>query len=378
MAVDEAIVNKRPRTAAARVLRVGMVGGGPVGFIGDVHRRAMWLDGHYQVIAGAFSRDKAKCDAFGASLGIAASRLYCNAEDMAAAEALLPAEERIEVAVIVTPTPQHCTGVLAFVSRGFAVVCDKPLCSDSAEADTVLAALAKSKTPFMLVHNYSGFPMVKQARGMVAEGALGAVTKVVVEYEQGWLCESAQLSTTGAISSLADVGTHALQLLQYVSGSSVEALCATVATMVGGARTPDDASVLLRLSGGARGVLLCSQACAGRNNGLRIRVYGTRGGLMWDQEAPERLDYLPVGAPAQTLVRGSPWLCAAAKQASRIPVGHTEGFLEAFANLYSSFYSHVTTGAEGDFPSAEDGQQGLRFVEACVRSSEAEAWVSLQ
>lgn len=365
-------------TSTTRVLRVGMVGGGPVGFIGDVHRRAMWLDGHYRIVAGAFSRDKAKCEAFGATLGIAANRLYANAEEMAVAEAALPPEERIDVAVIVTPTPQHGSSVLAFVSKGFAVVCDKPLCSDVPEADGILAALAQSKTPFMLIHNYSGFPMVKQARNMVADGTIGDITKVVVEYEQGWLCEAEQLSTTGAISSLADVGTHALQLLQYISGKSVDALCASVATMVGGARAPDDASVLLKLSGGARGVLLCSQACAGRNNGLRIRVYGTKGGLMWDQEAPERLDYLPAGAPAQILVRGGHGLCEAAKKASRIPVGHAEGFLEAFANLYSSFHEHVTSGATGDFPSAEDGREGLRFVAACMKSSDAEAWVSLK
>lgn len=356
-----------------------MVGGGQVGFIGDVHRRAMWLDGHYRIVAGAFSRDKAKSDAFGASLGIAAERLYANGEEMAAAEAARAEGERIEVVVVVTPTPQHCPTVLAFASRGFAVVCDKPLCSDVAEADSVLAALKQSQTPFMLIHNYSGYPMVKQARAMVAEDRLGSITKVIVEYEQGWLCEQAQLSTTGAISSLADVGTHALQLMQYISGRGVVALCATVATMVGGARTPDDASVLMKLSDGARGVLLASQGCAGRNNGLRIRVYGTKGGLMWDQEAPERLDYMPTGAPAQTLVRGGPGLCEVAKKASRIPVGHPEGFLEAFANLYGAFYEHVTEGTKDpDFPSAADGRAGLAFVEACMRSSEAEAWVTLE
>lgn len=365
---------------STRVLKVGMVGGGPGGFIGDVHRRAMWLDGLYTLVAGVFSRDSAKSAEFGARFGIQGSRLYGSAEEMAEKEASLPAEERIDVAVIVTPTPMHSAGVLAFTSRGFAVVCDKPLCSDVKEADTIIAALTKHSTRFMLIHNYSGYPMVKQARSMVANGDIGDFKKVVVEYEQGWLCEEAQLSSTGAISTVADVGTHALQLAQYITGAKVTAVCADVATMVGGPRTPDDANVLLRLSGGGRGVLIASQASAGQGNGLTIRVYGSKGGLRWEQESPERLHFMPCGAPSQTLVRNGPGLCDAALKACRTPPGHPEGFIEAFANLYGAFHNSIISGSgggEGDFPSAADGRAGLAFIAACNSSSDSGSWVTI-
>jgi len=359
-----------------------MVGGGPGGFIGDVHRRAMWLDGLYKVTAGVFSRDAAKSEAFGATLGIPAARLYGTYEEMAEKEAALPADERVEVVVVVTPTPAHAGAVAAFASRGFAVICDKPLCSDLGEADSVLALLREKRTPFMLTHNYSGYPMARQAKAMVAAGRIGEVKKVIAEYEQGWLCEEAQLSSTGAITSLADVGTHAFQLLEYVAGTSVSQVFADCETMVGGARTPDDASVLLRLEGGARGVLIASQASAGARNGLRLRVFGTKGGLFWEQESPERLRFCPCGEPEQVLVRGGPGLCDEAVAMSRIPVGHPEGFLEAFANLYANFHRHVASPSEEgagspDFPSAADGRAGLAFVAACLASSEAGQWVTL-
>lgn len=362
-----------------------MVGGGPDGFIGNVHRHAMALDGLYTVAAGVFSRDPAKSIAFGAQIGIGPTRLYDSYEKMAEAEAALPDTERVEVVVIVTPTPSHAEVALTFISRGFAVVCDKPLCSTIPEADRIMTALASQASPkFMLIHNYSGYPMVKQARHIVSSHALGDVKKVIVEYEQGWLCEEAQLSTTKSISSLADVGTHALQLLQYVSGLQVEQVFADVAEMIGGARSPDDANILLRLSGGIRGVFIASQASAGQGNGLRLRVYGTKGGLIWRQESPEKLEYMPVGAPLQIMVRGGPGLCQAARSASRIPGGHPEGFLEAFANLYKGFHAHVCASAkdsiadaEIDFPTAADGRAGIAFIEAAMQSSETERWVAV-
>jgi predicted dehydrogenase len=359
-----------------------MVGGGADGFIGDVHRHAMALDGLYSIVAGVFSRDAAKSQAFGTKLGIAAERLYQSFEAMADAESKLPEAERMEVVVIVTPTPAHASACHAFISRGFSVVCDKPLATDVAEADNILRALsAKTSVNFMLIHNYSGYPMVKQARSMVASGKIGDVTKVIAEYEQGWLCEEAQLSTTTSISSLADVGTHALQLLQYVTGLQVDQVCADVGTMFGGARSPDDANMLLRLSGGRRGVLIASQASAGQGNGLRLKVYGKKGGLIWEQESPERLQYLPTGSPAQILVRGGHGLSDAAQQASRIPGGHPEGFLEAFANLYKAFYNQCCMGGDSckaDFPKAADGRDGLAFIAACMESAAEGKWVSVQ
>jgi len=299
---------------------------------------------------------------------------------MAEAESKLPEAQRMEVAVIVTPTPAHANACLAFLSRGFAVVCDKPLCSDVSEADLILAALTGQPKPkFMLIHNYSGYPMVKQAKFMVASGMIGEVKKVIATYEQGWLCEADQLSTSKSISSLADVGTHALQLLQYVTSLHVDELCADVGTMVGGARSPDDANVLLRLSGGCRGVLIASQASAGQGNGLRLKVYGTKGGLVWEQESPERLQFAPVGQPIQVLVRDGPGLCDEARAASRIPGGHPEGFIEAFANLYKAFYQRLCGDEDAaDFPTASDGRSGLAFIAACMRSSEEGKWASVE
>ena len=249
----------------------------------------MRLDGNYTLVAGVFSRDTATSSTFGASLGIPSSRLYSSFEQMAEQEAALPVGERIELCVIVTPTPSHAEAALAFISRGFPVVCDKPLCSTIAEADLVIGAVEQHQTPFMLIHNYSGYPMVKQARSMVRDGRIGDFNKVVVEYEQGWLCEANQLSSTGAISSLADVGTHALQLVQYVTGAVATSVFADVATMVGGARTPDDANILFRLSGGARGVMIASQASAGQANGLRLRVYGSKGN--YENVLYDRIDH---------------------------------------------------------------------------------------
>merc|ERR1712166_125210 len=362
-----------------RALRVGMVGGGPGGFIGQVHRHAMCLDGNYKLVAGVFSRDPTTSAALGATLGICSSRLYTSFEQMAESEAALPAEERIELCVVVTPTPTHAEAALAFISRGFPVVCDKPLCSTIVEADRGISAIGEHQTAFMLIHNYSGYPMVKQAREMVRDGRIGDLNKVVVEYEQGWLCEETQLSSTGAISSLADVGTHALQLAQYVTGAVVTSVMADVSTMVGGARTPDDANILLRLSGGCRGVMIASQASAGQANGLRLRVYGSKGGLTWDQESPEKLQFLPSSEPAQTLVRNGPGLCESARLACRTPIGHPEGFIEAFANLYTAFHRRLTSdGEEGfDHPTADDGRAGLVFIEACMQSNEEGAWVDI-
>eukprot|EP01062_Namystynia_karyoxenos_P063403 TRINITY_DN56204_c0_g1_i1.p1 TRINITY_DN56204_c0_g1~~TRINITY_DN56204_c0_g1_i1.p1 ORF type:complete len:399 (+),score=143.22 TRINITY_DN56204_c0_g1_i1:84-1199(+) len=369
--------------AAARVLRAGMVGGGPGGFIGDVHRHALRLDGKYALVAGVFSRDAAKSREFGTGLGIAADRLYESQEAMAEAEAKLPAEERVEVVVVVTPTPQHAAAVCCFAARGFAVVCDKPLCSTVEEAAAVTAAVAR--VPFMLIHNYSGYPMIKQARHMVADGRLGAVRKIVAEYEQGWLCSAGQLSSTGSITTLADVGTHALQLLEYVSGCRVEEVCCDAETLTAGPRSPDDCNVLFRASQGVRGVLIASQASAGQGNGLRLRVYGERGGLVWAQESPESLEYMPADAPRQQFVRGGPGVCPAAQSNTRTPVGHPEGFLEAFSNLYGAFHSSLCSAKAGgaaappgDYPTAADGAHGVHFVAACLASSEQRKWVRLQ
>jgi len=294
---------------------------------------------------------------FGARLGIAEGRLYATVEEMAQAECALPEEDRVQVVVIVTPTPNHTDAIRAFVSRGFAVVCDKPLCSDMMEADTIVRAVKEARTPFMMISNYSGYPMVKQAKHVVQKGLIGEISKVTVEYEDNWLC--------------------ALQLLLDISNLSVVSVCADLQKHVSGPRTPEDANILLRLSNGARGVIVLTQASTGLGIGLRLRAYGTKGSLLWEHEHESQLQLMPAGGPTQILTRGSEGLIKEAQLPPKIPINQTaKGFTEAYANLYASFHRRLS-GGPIDYPTEDTGRMGIAFVEACMKSNEEGTWVTL-
>jgi predicted dehydrogenase len=383
-----------------RKLRYGMVGGGPGAFIGAVHRRAAELDGLAELVAGAFSSDPEKSRAHGVALHLDPARTYASFLEMAAREAERPAGDRIDFVVIVTPNHVHYAAARAFIERGFHVICDKPMTTTLADAESLCRLVAEHGTVFALTHNYSGYPMVKEARALVAGGAIGVVRKVIVEYTQGWL--STHLEASGQKQAdwrtdparagagvLGDIGSHAEQLARYVIDRKLEKLAADVATVVDGRRIDDDANLLLRYEGGARGVLHCSQIGAGEENRINLRVYGSTGSLEWSQEDPNRLIVRHIDAPLQVLTPGHSYLSAAAQRATRIPSGHPEAFFEAFANLYGNALRTIAARIAGtapdpadlDFPTVQDGARGVKFIETALRSSElaeggATPWVS--
>ena len=369
-----------------------MVGGGSDAFIGAVHRSAARMDGHFVLAAGCFSADPAKSAASGEALGLPPERVYADFRAMAEAEAALPAEERIDAVAVVTPNHLHVPVADCFLGHGFHVICDKPL-SDGMEAAQRLAeSVADSGRIFALTHNYSGYPMVKEARQRVREGALGTLRKVVVEYPQDWLRSPLERDNqkqaswrtnpemAGQAGCIGDIGTHAEHLVRYITGLEIEALCADFSTFVEGRALEDDGNFLLRFRGGAKGVLYASQISTGEENHLKIRVYGTDGGLEWCQEAPNALYFTPAGQPRQRLTRASPYLGEAASSAGRLPPGHPEGFIEAFANLYAEVARAIRDFGGGsyrgtedyDFPTIEDGLAGMRFIGTAVRSAASE------
>lgn len=385
-------------TTRQHPLRAGMIGGGPDGFIGDVHRRALKIDGKFLLVSGIFSRDRNKSENFASSkLGLARSRVYATPEEMARKESELPEGERIEVVIVCAPTVAHAASILPFIERGIAVVTDKPLCSNIIEAKAIADCFRASECSqhFMVTHAYSGYPLVAQARHLVVgERRLGKVLKVVVEYSQGHtLLEVEERSMEKAPASrpreakstLAGIGTHAAHLVSHITGCRITKVFADLGDLAEGtSRSPDDANVLLRLDGGARGVLIASQASAGESNGLRIRVYGSEGGLKWEQERPNVLEVSPVsGGPKQVFVPGGPGLSDAAKARTRLPPGHPEGLHEAFANIYSSFAADVgggsiAMGQRREYPTLDDGLEGMAFVHACEESQERGAWVEVE
>lgn len=368
-------------------LRYAMVGGGRDAFIGAVHRHAMALDGQWELVAGAFSSSAEKARASGRDLGLPDARNHGHWMELLEDERRRPPHERAEVVVIVTPNHLHYPVAKAFVEAGFHVVCDKPLVHTGAQASELVGLVRHTGNVFAVTYNYTGYPMVRQARHMVASGALGDLRKVVVEYNQGWLSQHIEGSNkqaawradpakSGLGGAIGDIGSHAENLVGTVTGLRVESLCADLKAFVPGRPLDDDANVLLRFAGGARGVLVASQINAGLENGLRLRVSGTRGSLEWLQEQPSQLHYLPLDGPRQLLTRGAPWLCEAAQRASRLPAGHPEGFIEAFANLYCGVAQAIRTPAEasdGAFPTVEDGARGVRFIEAVVASAASDA-----
>ena len=376
---------------AHRPVRMGMVGGGQGAFIGAVHRLASRLDGEVRLVCGAFSSDPENSRATGASLGIGADRSYPSYETMIAEEAKRPEGERMEFVSIVTPNHLHLPVALAALEAGFPVLSDKPATKDLDEALELQAALKKTGLPYALTHTYAGYPMVAEAKRLVASGAIGAVRKVVVEYIQGWLSEEqdehnkqaswrTDPARSGASGAFGDIGTHAHHLAEHVTGLKVSAVSADMTAFVPNRRLEDDGTALLRFEGGAKGVLTASQICAGEENALSLRVYGEKGGLRWAQQDPNHLWHLPLDDAPRRLSAGAnaPYLPGEITAMFRTPQGHPEGYLEAFANIYRDFAATLR-GGQAEVPGIEEGVRGLAFVDASLRSSaEDGAWTSLR
>lgn len=394
-------------------LKMGIIGGGKGAFIGAVHRIAATLDGRAELIAGCLSSDPARAKESGreSPWNLAEDRNYGTWQEMLERELARPvgadANARIDFVSIVTPNHAHAPIAGAFARAGFNVICDKPLCMNSAEASDLTAAHKAGGGIFAVTYNYSGYPLVKQAKHMVAGGELGEIRKVIVEYNQGWLASKLEQSgqkqadwrtdpkRAGIGGAIGDIGSHAEHLLRYITGLDITHICADLTSFVPGRQLDDDANLLLRLSNGARGILTCSQVCIGGENDLRIRIWGTNAGLEWRQEEPNALHFRIDGKPEQVLRRGNAYLCPAAQGATRIPSGHPEAFLEAFANVYRGAFeaiaaasgeSQVTGGAKSgglggspgnaapalDYPTLEDGARGVHFIEKTVESSQSD------
>src|SRR4051812_38292272 len=381
----------------SRRLRLGMVGGGQGAFIGAVHRAAARLDDRYELVAGAFSGDPARSRASAAELYIAPDRAYADFASMAAAEAKRP--DRVDVVAIVTPNHLHRGPAALFLEAGISVFCDKPLCHTLEDALDLHRAARASAALFALAHTYTGYPLVRQARAMARSGELGEIRVVQAEYAQEWLATALEQTgqkqaswrtdpaRSGAAGSVGDIGTHAFNLVEFVTGLRVEAIAAELSTFVPGRRLDDDARMLLRLEGGARGALWCSQVAVGQGNGLRWRVYGSKGGLEWAQEEPNELRFTPQGEPSRTILRAGPGTGPAAAHATRVPGGHPEGYIEAFAQLYRDFAEQLWAKLERRepdpacllVPGIADGVRGMRFIAAAVASSGADAaWTRIE
>ena len=372
-------------------MRAGIVGGGRGSFIGAVHRMAAELDGQAQIVAGAMSSDPATARESGAAWYL--ERSYSSYEQMAAAEAA--ADSGIDFVIIATPNRLHYPVAKAFLSAGIHVACDKPLALDRAEGDDLLR-LVQSGTPlFALTYNYTGYPAVRQARAMVRAGRLGQIRKVMVEYTQDWLMEPLEQrgnkqaawrtdpQQAGLGGCVGDIGSHAENLLVYVTGLEIESLCADLSSIVAGRALDDDANILLRLRGGAKGTLVCSQIACGEENRLAIRVYGSEGALEWRHDEPNTLIFKAAGKPWEMMRTGQSYMSAEARAAARLPPGHPEGYIEAFATIYRDFIEDVRrvgsgAAAVGDYPGVCEGVRGLRFIEQAVASSRAGSiWLSM-
>ncbi|MCM8730378.1 Gfo/Idh/MocA family protein [Hephaestia sp. GCM10023244] len=372
-------------------LRLGMVGGGEGAFIGAIHRMAAALDGDWTLAAGSFSTDQGRNRRTGDLLGLAPERVYASFEAMLATEAALPAEARIDAVAIVTPNHLHAPMAIAALNAGFHVFCEKPMAISVAEADAIAAAAQASGRRFALAFTYSGYPLIEEARARVLRGDLGAIRLVQVEYLQGWLSEPiddagnkqaawrTDPARAGPGGCLGDIGTHAFQLAEHVSGLQVEAVSADLSTHVPGRRLDDDVSALLRFASGARGVLKASQVAAGEENGLRLRIHGARGGLEWAQMEPNTLTMRWLDRPAEIVRAGGPGLGAPAVRLLRTPSGHPEGYIEAFANLYRAFAAAIRGGEQRWFPGVVDGLRTMRFIEAVVSNAASDQkWTRIE
>ena len=378
-----------------RKLRMGMIGGGRNAFIGAVHRIAANMDGLIELVCGAFSSHADNARESGKALFLPEDRIYLSYEEMLDRESRLPEGQRMDFVVIVTPNHLHFAPAMLALEKGFHVVLDKPMTFTLAEALRLKKKVQETRLLFCLTHTYSGYPMVKQARQMVKEGAFGKIRKVYVEYPQGWLSRLSEKdgskqaewrtdpARSGKSGAMGDIGTHAAHLAEYISGLQIKQLCADLSIMVEGRALDDDGNVLLRFDNGATGVLTASQVAAGEENALKIRIYGENGGLEWAQQEPNTLLIKWLDQPTQIYRTGGAYLGSFAKHNTRTPGGHPEGYLEAFGNLYRNFALTLIARLDGttpskealDFPGVEDGVRGMAFIENLIRSNESlEKW----
>ena len=375
-------------------IRMGMIGGGEGAFIGAVHRHAAGLDGNYQLVCGAFSRNEENNTRTASALNVSTSRTYDSWQSMLEEEAKLPEQQRMQVVVIVTPNHLHVPISLAAIKEGFHVFCEKPAGVSFAEVKELQDVIHASESLYGLAHTYLGYPMVWQARHLVESGKLGNIRNVYVEYPQGWLSgeeethnKQAQWRTdpaiSGATGAMGDIGTHAFGLVEFVLNDSVTSLCGELNTHVEGRRLDDDGAALIKTKKGASGVLIASQVCAGEENALKIRVYGDKGGLEWRQMEPNSVIYRPVDAPYQVFRagQGQVGLCDAASARCRVPAGHPEGYLEAMANLYTDFAKAVRANQKGKadgVPGINSGIRGMVFIDAMLASTDSDTkWESV-
>jgi len=371
---------------------MGMVGGGPGSFIGEVHRKAARMDGGVAIVAGAFSRFPSKCQETARQLMIPPGRAYGSYQEMAERERSLPDGDRIDFVSIVTPNNSHHAIATMFLEAGFHVICDKPMTFNLQEARDLRKIVRASGKVFGLTHNYTGYPMVKLARDVVHAGELGEIRKVVVQYPQGWLTMPLEATgnvqagwrtdpaQSGAAGAIGDIGTHCENLVEYISGLKISHVCADLTAFVPGRRLDDDGNCLLRFENGAKGILHVSQISVGEENDLAIWIYGTKQSLEWHQEHPNHLSLKEADGPVRVFRRGNPYVAAmspAAARATRLPSGHPEAFIEAFANIYLNFTDTVRAARTGtspdplmlDFPTVDDGVRGMQFIETVVASA---------
>lgn len=377
-----------------RKLRYGMIGGGRGAFIGGVHRIAATMDNQAVLTAGAFSSDPARSKASGEDFYLDPARVYGSYQDMAKAEAKMPPDQRLDFIVIVTPNHQHFPPARMFLEAGFNVVCDKPVTFSLAEARELRKIVRRTKKVFVLTHNYTGNAMIKQARDFVRNGLLGEIRKVVAEYPQGWLStavDNKQASwrtdpkRSGAAGCIGDIGTHAENLARYVTGLEIDSLCADLTSFVPGRKLDDDGNILVRFKGGAKGIIHASQISVGDENNLNIRVYGSKASLEWHQEFPNELAIKFRDQPRQIWRRGNSYVGRAAAGVTRVPFGHPEGYLEAFANIYLEAFKAIRAEVAGrpvprnlDFPTIDDGVEGMIFIETVLKSANQGAkWVKM-
>ena len=372
-----------------RKLRMGMVGGGRDAFIGGVHRCAAMLDGAVDLVAGAFSSTPEKSKASGKDLYLDDRRVYGSWQEMVERELALPEDERIDFVSIVTPNHMHYPVAKAFVEAGFNVVCDKPLVHTVEQAADLVKAVEKNGVVFAVSYNYTGYPLVKQAKYLIESGELGKIRKVIVEYPQGWLADRIEVDgqkqaawrtdpkRSGISGCIGDIGSHAENLASYVTGLELEAICADLTIFAPGRPLDDDGNILLRFKGGAKGILAASQVCPGQENNLNIRVWGTKAALQWFQENPNYLYLQSNSGPEKVYKRGNDYLCEAAVAGTRLPSGHPEAFFEAFGNIYKNVTDTIRakimgvepTAVQADFPTVVEGARGVYFITKAVESN---------
>ena len=379
-----------------RKLRMGMIGGGIGSFIGDVHRKAAFIDGHIELVCGSFSSTPEKSKKSGQQLFVHQDRCYNNYREMFVNEQKLPENERMDFVAIVTPNHMHFEPAKMALENGFHVVCDKPMTLTVTEAEILEKLVQKTGLLFALTHNYTGYPMVKQARAMIAQNDLGSIRKVQVQYLQGWLATEVEKTgqkqaawrvdpkKSGLGGALGDIGTHAENLTEYITGLKMLEIAADLGKFGEGRLLDDDGNLLLRMENGAKGTMSFSQIATGEENNLAIRVYGEKGSIEWQQENPNELLVRSLDQPKQVFTPNGYNLYPEAMAASRIPAGHPEGYLEGFANIYKNFASHLTAVLEGkvvenpDYPSVSDGVRGVKFIHTAVASSaENASWKRL-